>query len=126
MKLFSKSPVAKTVEYQVVEVEKPRPLLDADYKNSVPSLAGHPGFIYLLNKLKLERAKLKKYFEENRHADLRSVDFIQSGLFWTNWLETQLAASKAVPTAANLLESEAFSEAQSTLDLVGSEDPHKG
>jgi hypothetical protein len=125
MKFFN-APTTQEVKYQVIEVEKPRPILDPEFKNAIPSLQGNPGFIYLLNKLRLEHAKLEKYLKENRHADLRSVDFVQSGLFWTSWLQDQLTQSKAPVSNATSFEAEAFSEAQVALDLVGSEDPHKG
>lgn len=77
---------------KVIEVEVPRkaPLFSKEIKESLAALPGHPGFEYLLNRLKFEQAVLATKLKNERHESMRDVEFLQSGIFWTNWLRGQL------------------------------------
>lgn len=113
------------IEYRVVEVEKPRPLaenLEADA--TITTLSHHPGFIRLIAKLKLCRSQLETTLKRTRQNDLRDVDFLQTGIFWTEWLEQQVDkhvfAKKAPATQpTSELEARAFDEASKLIELVG-------
>jgi hypothetical protein len=77
--------------YTVVEIEKTRPVdLSPEAAASVESLQGHAGFLWLLSRLKYQAARLRTELETVHHEDIREVDFLQSGLFWCNWLQQQL------------------------------------
>ena len=78
--------------YRIVEIERPRqqPQLNADVKAALESLNSHPGFRYLLDKLRLQRHMLETQLRMTRHETLRDSDFLQSGIFWTGWLEQQM------------------------------------
>src|SRR6267142_5429895 len=81
------------VIYKLVEVQKPRPLYrwDQNTKDSVSTLAAHPGFVALVDRLNLTKAQLESTLKQTMHKDLRQVDFLQAGLFWSQWLEEQVS-----------------------------------
>lgn len=102
------------------------PLLkDPEAKASVRSLQAHPGFQYLLAKLNLQGDVLRSSLAHDRHTSLRDVEFIQSGIFWTGWLETQIKhelyaqISQEIPgRTVDLDELQALKD-QSTIRLLG-------
>jgi hypothetical protein len=113
------------IKYQIVEVDKPRPNIgwDKESRETVMTLAAHPGFICLLQKLSTQAALLKAKLVNDRHKEIKDVEFIQSGIFWCNWLQSQLTAAtqrvKAEPQAAMDEEAKAFKELNATLIRVG-------
>ena len=120
-------------EYRIVEIEKPREVsaLDKETAQSVASLSGHPGFMYLLNKLRYQRAMLISHLARTKQDSLNEVYFLQSGVAWCTWLEDQLnqalgivrRPSPQVPTPEEL---EAFQEISRALEVIGApEDTHK-
>lgn len=117
---LSEPTVVKTV---VVEVEKsPSPPETPESISAVESLRSHSGFQYLLKKLRYQRARLHAELDQNRHPDLRAVEFIQSGIHWCNWLQSQL--NFAHERYLSMRESTAteslfFDQLRSQLDLVG-------
>ena len=82
--------------------ESPRPLLvevergqrpevpNKDLRQSIIALKLHPGFDYLLRKLRFQRAFLEAKLRSEHHKEIREVDFLQSGIGWLNWLESQI------------------------------------
>lgn len=109
-----------------VEVPQPLPLgaLTNEAKDSLVSLQAHPGFQYLLAKLKLEKAVLETKLKRARHKDMRDVEFIQSGIFWAEWLEMQVAklVTKSNPTMLSkptLSEEALIREMQAAVETVG-------
>lgn len=112
--------------YQVIEVEKPRPLADdGDADSTIVTLQHHPGFQRLMGKLKLERSVLETKLKNARHDSLRDVEFIQSGIFWASWLERQVekevsAKARPTPQPAYDEEAEAFKRASALVEEVGS------
>lgn len=114
------------VIYKIVEVEKPKPVIEDNEEilKSVASLATHPGFEYLNNKLKLQRALLKSRIDSDRHAELKDVEFIQSGIFWCSWLDTQVrqalyTVSRPKLVATLPVEEELFKQMSANLAEVG-------
>lgn len=123
---FFKQPTQTVVQtvYQIVEVEKPVPVppLDENSSQAVATLQAHPGFQYLLAKLRLQRSALKTILTTQRQHSLTDVEFIQSGIAWTGWLEEQLNAAigfKAAPPTDSL-ESQriAFEEALGRIEIL--------
>jgi hypothetical protein len=116
------------IKYQIVEVDKPRPNLgwDKESRETVMTLAAHPGFLVLLQKLSTQAALLRAKLVNDRHKEIKDVEFIQSGIFWCNWLQSQLTAAtqrvKAEPQAAMDEEARAFKELQATLNKVGEDE----
>jgi hypothetical protein len=111
----------------VVEVEVPRPAdltLSKEMKESLATLAQHPAFVYLLRRLRMQRHNLEAQLRDGRHENLRDVEFIQSGIFWTSWLQGQIdtlvGRTAPIPTAASPSEIEAFEAVHQHIDLVGS------
>lgn len=113
--------------FQVVEVEAPRKpqAITEDLKQSVLSLSHHPGFMYLLTRLRYERSLLETTLKRTRHTDIREVDFLQSGIAWAGWLDDFLSrlvtvSKRSQPTSATPEEIAAFSEAIAAIEQVGS------
>jgi hypothetical protein len=121
MKLFDR---AKT-KILVVEVEPGRriPDLDEDSRQAVVSLAHHPGFRYLMAKLKFERAVLQSKLVKERHSDIADVAYLQGGVHWLGWLEdfvrkeTQSVLNRHQD--ASHAEELAFKEAMAAYEEVG-------
>lgn len=117
-----------TIEYRVVEVERPRPLAEnSEADATLVTLQHHPGFQRLLAKLRAQRYLLETTLKRTRHSSLSEVDFLQSGIFWSNWLETELdravlAKSPSKPTPALAIEREAFEQAHALLEVIGDQD----
>ncbi len=121
-----KKRVAKKSPYLIVEVEKPRELRSPDKETAsmVASLGGHPGFLYLLAKLRFQRSQLRAHLEQTKQETLSDVDFLKSGIAWTGWLEKQLEASAKIQTERPQLppmdsEQAAFNEVYKMLESVG-------
>lgn len=108
----------------ILEVEKGArvPGLDKDSAQAVASLQGHPGFLYLLAKLKFQNEVLKSTLQSRRHENIREVEFLQSGIAWTNWLRDQLEGAvnfKTAPvTDASASEQTIFEESQRMLQIL--------
>lgn len=77
-----------------------RMALTPEVKESIRSLKHNPGFQYLLNKLSLQREFMRKTLEEEAHVDIRKVDRLQNGIYWSNWLERQVNEINATPVAS--------------------------
>jgi len=114
----------KEKEFVVVEVEKPRPSLDPEAKASAASLLGHPGFKYILDLLKLERSKLETTLKFARHDDIKDVEFLQSGIYWTAWVEKKLQSlnneiRSEVRSKASQDEREIFEAIHANIETIG-------
>lgn len=119
---FSKE---KTTVYQVVEVEKPRQVrpFDKNVAESLQTLQGHPGFMWLLEQCRLERAYLKTVLSERRQASLEDVAFLQAGVAAMGWLQDKMdraigyrEGQQAVPAMQS--EREAFEEASKFIEVL--------
>ena len=53
----------------------------------VETLPSHPGFLMILDKLRNEQAVLIAALRSTKHADIRAVDNLQNGIYWTGYLE---------------------------------------
>lgn len=117
--------MANKPEFKILEIEKAQvPPLDAASAASVVSLQSHPGFQYLLAKLRVQRAALKHALETQRQKELKDFEFLQSGANWCNWLQVQLdeavkLTQQPKPRNATAYEREAFEQLRSQLDVVG-------
>lgn len=116
------------VKYQVVELDEPRgsEAEDEAMKESIATLTAHPGFLHLVKKLGRQRAYLRSKLDFEKHSDLREVDFLQAGVFWCNWLNTEIkrATIKVAPRKLDAMEEElkAFQEIDNQIERIGMED----
>lgn len=119
--------VVEKIVYKIVEIEVPRtPLQGGDSEEmraSIATLPSHPGFQYLLKKLAVQHAALRGKLDFERHTSLAEVDFLQAGLFWSAWLDTECKRATVKYTAQHLdpmaEELKAFQELDSQLERVG-------
>jgi len=114
--------VEPIVVTKVLEVERPAALPDIDHE-TLATLQHHPGMLYLLAKLRLQKAYLDNKLRYECQPDLRSYDMLQAGIFWASWLERQLeqelTLKKAPPRLADPSELDTFSQVSDQLTLVG-------
>ena len=110
----------------VVEVEKPRNLgpLTGEQREAILSLQHHPGFQYLLTKLRLQRALLEAKVLRERQKDLVDTEFLKSGIAWAGWLEDQLRAEiryadKPAPSPATPVEEQEFQQVRALVEEIG-------
>jgi hypothetical protein len=64
-----------------------------EQRETVSTLAYNPGFVLLTDRLSLQAAALKAKLVADRHKEIRDVEFIQSGIFWCNWLQAQVTGT---------------------------------
>lgn len=117
-----------TNEYQVVELEGPITDTEWDEETSsaVAALESNVGFLALCGKLKVQRGLLDTMLRKKRHEDIRSVDTLQSGIYWSGWLEKTVEAEvlkhtrrTTKPRVAYDLEETQFKKMREALQLVG-------
>ena len=80
----------KTPQWQLVELEKPVPILNGEDVAAMAALHGHPGVTALLNRLRLRRAALETQLKTTRFKDLDDVNFIQLGCSWLGYVESEI------------------------------------
>jgi hypothetical protein len=80
------------VIYKLVEVKAPlqRVQWDNNTREAITTLAAHPGFVALQQRLMLQKAQLETTLTRSVHKDLRAIDYLQAGIFWSNWLQDQI------------------------------------
>ena len=104
---------------------RPQVLSDPAARLSAETLTAHPGFQYLLEKLKQQQSYFKALLEQRQHSDLKEVIFLQAAIFWSGWLlqqveETLPALRGGQPSQMPEPEvAEAFRRAQEAVEEVG-------
>lgn len=76
-------------EVYIIEVDEkfdPR----KDDEESIRALAHHPGFVALMNRLKLQRGVLKTRLENQVFDDIRQCYHLQNGLKWLDYLNSEV------------------------------------
>lgn len=116
-------------ERQILILESktsPQMKLTPEIRESIGNLKHIPGFQYLLQELALQRAYLSKKLESEPHEDLRIVDRLQNGIYWTNWLEGRLAHHTQIPISTPIAarqlrksESDLLADIRANITLVG-------
>lgn len=115
-------------EYQVIELEGPIAETEWDDETSaaVAALESNVGFLALCGRLKIQRGLLDTMLRKKRHEDIRSVDTLQSGIYWSGWLEKTVEAEvlkrsrrNTKPRQAYDLEETEFKKMREALSLVG-------
>lgn len=110
-------------QYHVIEIEKPLP---GGSDEAIASLKEHPGFIALLNKLRLQQAFLKSQLINNRQETIRDVDILVASIAGTRYLEYQVNAAvgrtQATPKLASLDEVELFNKISTAIESIGLQD----
>ena len=111
---------------KVIEIERLPgvPELDAASAGAVATLQNHPGFQYLLASLRHQGALLKSALAGSRHKDIRDVEFLQSGINWCGWLQSQLEkavgiTNRPTPRPAKPTELAQFEQLLNQIDVVG-------
>ena len=111
---------------KVVEIEKPKPSLKltADMAESVISLQYHPGFLFLLDKLRAQKSLLVSTLVNERQAKLEDSEFLKSGIHWLDWLDQQISQAtklqkRQAETQPEPEMADAFQQIQEQLQLVG-------
>ena len=118
--------LARFSKIVAVEVERPRPPLasDDEIREAVLSLQHHPGFQHLCNKLRWQRHMLETQLRNTRHASITDVEFLQSGIAWSRWLDDQIASEikfqgRRVATELTAPERDALAAVKSAYEEIG-------
>jgi len=108
----------------VVELEKPIPVTHKDDEAAIATLKFNPGFIALMNRLRLKRAYLIATLEKIPFKDIRDVDSAQHCLHWLRFLESEVdnatgnIKTKETPRLA-VNEVEEFEKIRHAIESVG-------
>ena len=103
-------------------------LQDDGARQAVASLAAHPGFRYLVAKLKKTRSFLRASFEHTPPTDLQAVSNLWAGIFWAGWLEQQVYESapalhpQTMESTPDSEVAELFKKAKANLRVIGVKD----
>jgi hypothetical protein len=111
-------------QIQFVEVPKGLPQLDHAGRLALAGLAEHPGFNYLINRIRIQRAALESGLKYGQHQNMNDVLALQSGIRWLTWVENQFLLaverpSQKAPRDPNADELEALQNALSFIEGVG-------
>lgn len=60
---------------------------------TLAALWTHPGFQFLVKKLRIQRRMLEQQLVNGTHTDIRSVDRLQAAIAGAKWMENQVAAT---------------------------------
>ena len=121
---WNKEKAPAAIQIKVIEVEKPRTLVPVD-RDTLATLQHHPGFVFLLGKLRTQRNYFESLLKNQKHESIREVDYLQGAIYWSNWLEMSLnkeLSGRQTPQAqADPLELElaAFEQAKQALEMIG-------
>jgi|SRR5690242_15366887 len=87
--------LSPVVKYRIVEVQAPRTQVgwDKEMRETVATLSAHPGFVALLDRLKLQSSFLKSKLVGAEHKEMKDVIFLQAGIYWSDWLQQQIATA---------------------------------
>jgi len=81
----------KKTEYVIVPLNRGTLVKwDKETKESVASLAYHPGFKALADRAEGHAALLEGRLRTPGIKDIREVDFLTSGIYWLNWLRLEV------------------------------------
>lgn len=121
MDLFKREP-----KYIFIELDKAvkLPELTPDLKETIKTLQYHPGFVYLTQKLRIQRGLIERYLQEGFELDEKQLRYLQAGVFWLAYLDRELKTATHVPAPtrpADDSEAELFQQIQSNMDLIGVE-----
>jgi hypothetical protein len=114
------------VQYRIVELPENRTRLkggDKEIREAIGTLSSHAGFVALEARLNVMNGLLKTKLNGERHADLRAVDFLQAGIYWSQWLQQEVARAttkmpeRAVDALAD--EADAFKQIDAAIERVG-------
>lgn len=125
---FTSQPkVVEKVVYKVIEIRAPRiaQKWSKETKDTVSTLASHPGFVALMDRVALHRQMLEHKCSHEFHKDLRESDYLQAGVFWLGYLDRLIAESTKAPRAVAVdaydEELEAFKELDARIERIGME-----
>jgi hypothetical protein len=109
-----------TEKLMFVEVKRHHklPALTNELKESIAALKHHPGMQYLLAKHAMIAAQIQKQLNESKHSDLSEVIGLQHGLFWAQWLETEVMADRQFSTEATPQEMDLWSKVRKDLEVL--------
>lgn len=114
---------AKKTPPVILEIEKNSklPELTGDLKESIKTLEYHPGYNYLIQRLRHAKAVMNSQLREGMELTETQLRYLQAGIFWAGWLENeQLTLTKNRPVREQTsTEAEEFERLQRSLDLVG-------
>jgi hypothetical protein len=110
----------------IIELEKGSrlPELTGDLRESLRTLDYHPGFQYLLQRLRVAKAGILSQLQEGLSLTEVQLRYLQAGLYWAGWLENEhlSLSTKRPPSRPTTEDEEAeFRAIRENLELVGTE-----
>lgn len=107
----------------IIEIEKDSklPEMNGDLRESIRTLEYHPGYNYLIQRLRHAKSVMNAQLREGMELTETQLRYLQAGIFWAGWLENeQLSLTKKVTQRPQSLgEAEEFEKLQGSLDLIG-------
>jgi hypothetical protein len=123
----------KKPNYKLIECTKPRlaPVVESEeLRDALRALGSFPAFTFILDRLRTQRGLLEGRLRDTKFSRIEDVTFVQSGIFWTNWLEAELERLTKTPPKPELPATEqeliAFQEIDAVLERIGIEEPPQG
>lgn len=110
--------------HHVIEVPQGHklPELNGDLKESLKALYNHPGFQYLLQRLRFQKAAMESTLREGINLTEIQLRYLQAGIFWASQLEKDISSlTQSRPTQREAFPDEAteFAKIRQGIELVG-------
>lgn len=124
------TPVQKPLQWTVVEIEKPVPVLDNSDAEALASLKNHPGMDALLNRLRLQRAVLERQLLTTPHKDLNAVYLLQHSALGFRFAESAIRSATQSVEAKRTREAypeevAEFEKVLRSIESIGTTSPEK-
>ena len=110
--------------YHVVEIEKGAklPEITGDLRESLKALALHPGFVYLLQRFKFQKAAMETALREGMNLTETQLRYLQAGIFWAGQFDRDIATltrDKAKSAPASTDQAAEFEKVRQSLEMIG-------
>lgn len=110
--------------YHVIELEKGSklPELNGDLKESIKALVAHPGFNYLLQRLRFQKSAMETTLREGLNLTEIQLRYLQAGIYWASQLERDISTlTQTRPQAQPAPDNAAgeFERVRQNVELVG-------
>lgn len=111
-------------KFTIVEIDRGTTIPVDGGKEAAKTLSHHPGYLYLLQRLRLQRGMLETQLKRNYNSDHQVDTWLKAGIFWAEFFEREAKQEANIPSGETPRlavddEIAAFKELRAALTEVG-------
>lgn len=98
------------------------PEITGDLRESIKALINHPGFNYLLQRFRFQKAAMETSLREGMNLTEIQLRYLQAGIYWASQFERDIATltqSRPATRPAVDHEAEEFAKVRQSLEMIG-------